>query len=444
MSKGVVSARKRLLSVAGFLAAFSILLAATNFALYRRARTHLDAQLGERLRVIAVALCHAVEPADSAAPFELGDEAYAALVRARREYDLSNVVVVTPDGRTVADLAGLSSPGDFNPYLELDVDAVDLARAGLPSYTSLYRTGDFYMKSAYAPVLSPRGDVVGILGVEAGAGFFAQLRELANLIVMISIGNATVVAVLGLLFYRQSRSLDRAQAAMLERENLAALGRMVATIAHEIRNPLSIIRASAERIQRKHAIDDEALSYITGEVDELDRVLTGYLEFAHARPGAFVPVSLAQSVRRALSAVEDERAAKRVQVVERLPETDVVIAGDEKRIRQAVLNVLLNAVQAAPEGGRVEVSLAANDTGARVVVADNGPGIEPAHAADVAKPFFTTKTHGSGLGLSVVRAVMEAHGGSLAIENDAGGARVTLVFPTAPTPSGATEGTAEA
>jgi signal transduction histidine kinase len=439
VQRSVVSPRRRLLSIIGFLAAFSVLLLATNLALYRRARTHLDAQLGERLRAIAVGLSHAVEHDDSLET-ALVDDTVQELLRARDEHELSNVVVVSPGGRTFVDLAGLSQPGDLNPFLELDVAAVNLARAGLPAYTTLYRVGEFYMKSAYAPVFSSSSNqVVAILGVEAGAAFFARLRELANLMVVISVGNATVVGVLGFLFYRQSRSLDRAQAAMLERENLAALGRMVATVAHEIRNPLSIIRASAERMQRKRAIDDEALSYITEEVDGLDRVLTGYLEFAHARPAEFVPVSLSASVGRATAAVEAERAHKRVEVNQRMPEADVVVRGDERRIRQAVLNVLLNAVQAAPEGGRIEVSLARADHEIRLTIADNGPGIDPAHAAEVARPFFTTKVDGSGLGLSVVRAVMEEHGGSFDIASDAGGTRVTLIFRDAGTAP--TEGT---
>ncbi len=405
-----------------------MLLVVSNLALYRRARSHLDAQLGERLRAVATGLSHSIERADSDTVLVLDDDAFHALLVARDEHELSNIVVVTPEGRTVVDLAGLSQPGDLNPFLELDVAAVDLARAGLPAYTSLYRTGDVYMKSAYAPLVSSRGEVTGILGVEAGAAFFGQLRELANLIVVISIGNASVVAVLGWLFYRQSRSLDRAQAAMLERENLAALGRMVATIAHEIRNPLSIIRASAERIQRKGAVDHETLSYITEEVDELDRVLTGYLEFAHARPVEFGPVSLTQSARRAIAAVESVRAQKQVEVAARLPDADVVVRGDEKRIRQAVLNVLLNAVQAAAR--RVEISIEPAGGAVRVVVTDDGPGIAAAHSADVTRPFFTTKVDGSGLGLTVVRAVLEEHGGTLAFASDARGTRATLTFPS--------------
>ncbi|HEU4365103.1 MAG TPA: ATP-binding protein [Candidatus Krumholzibacteria bacterium] len=431
MQRPIVSARTRPTVFVVFLAAFAALLVLSNLALYRRARTHLDAQLGERLRAIATAVAHEVEDArpDSLTAGTIDPLLYDDLLVARVEQQLSNIVVVSADGRTAIDLAGYSEPGDENPFIELDAAAVTLARAGVPAYTSLYRTGDVYMKSAYAPIHSAAGAVIGVAGVEAGASFFAQLRELRDLIVLISLGNASVVVLLGFLFYRRTRSLERAREAMIEKDNLATLGRMVATIAHEIRNPLSIIRASAERVRRRHDVDDEALAYITEEVDGLDRVLTGYLQFAKSQPAAFAPVAVERILRRALVAIEAETAAKHIAL--RVNEAaGLVIRGDERRARQAVLNVLLNAVQATPQGGTIAVTLQRDGDSASIAVADGGPGIEPAMLKDVTRPFFTTRVDGSGLGLTVVRSVMEEHGGELRIESAAGaGAHVTLSFP---------------
>jgi signal transduction histidine kinase len=429
MAITATSAHKRLLLIAGFLAAFSTLLVVTNYALYRRARSHLDAQMGERLRSIAMALAHTVEATtpDSLSVGAVDASWYESLVLTREENGLSNVVVLTPDGRTVADLAGYSSPGESNPFMALDVSAVSLARAGISSTTSLYRTGEIYMKSAYAPIVSKAGAVVGIVGVEAGASFFAQLRELASLIAFISVGNASVVLALGLLFYRQSRSLDRAQERLLQQENLASLGRMVATIAHEIRNPLSIIRGSAERIERKHGIRDEALAYIVEEVDDLDRILTGYLEFAQARPSQFGPVSALKVVQRSVAALEDEARARGVVVV--TTTADATLQGDEAKIRQAVLNVLLNAVQSAR--ARVEVTIASEDDSARIEILDDGPGFDATILKDATRPFVTTKATGSGLGLAVVQSVINEHRGTLAIQSHGRGARVVITLPLA-------------
>ena len=431
MKRPIVSARTRPTLFVVFLAAFAALLVFSNLALYRRARTHLDAQLGQRLQAIAMSVAHEVEDArpDSLAAATIDSDLYYQMMVARDEHQLSNIVIVSADGRTAMDLAGYSDPGDRNPFIELDVAAVTMARAGVPAYTSLYRSGDVYLKSAYAPVHSQDGSIIGVAGVEAGASFFAQLRELRDLIVLISLGNASVVILLGALFYRRTRSLERAREAMIEKDNLATMGRMVATIAHEIRNPLSIIRASAERVRRRYNLDDEALTYITDEVDGLDRVLTGYLQFAKSRPAAFSPVPATQILRRALLAIEAETAAKHIQL--RVSEdVDLVVHGDERRARQAVLNVLLNAVQATPPGGTVSVTLGRDGRNAAITVADGGTGIDPAIVAEVTRPFFTTRVDGSGLGLTVVQSVMDEHGGTLFIDAaGGGGARVTLSFP---------------
>jgi signal transduction histidine kinase len=432
MPNPVASARARPTLFFLFIAAFSALLVVSNFALYRRARAHLDAQLGERMRAIATAVAHEVEDfgPDSLTAGSVDPELYDQLLEARDDHQLSNIVLIASDGRTAVDLAGYAEPGEENPFLALDAAAVTLARAGVPAYTALYRSGEVYLKSAYAPVRSPAGSVIGIAGVEAGASFFAQLRELRDLIVLISLGSGSMVILLGLLFHRRTRSLERTREVMLEKENLAALGRMVSTIAHEIRNPLSIIRASAERVRRRHGVEDEALAFITEEVDELDRVLTGYLQFARSQPAEFTALPAERILRRALAAIEDEAAARRIDVRVHAGGGDPVVRGDERRARQAVLNVLLNAMQATPDGGVIAVSLEHDGTHAVVAITDSGPGIDPAILENVTRPFFTTRVDGSGLGLTVVQSVMEEHGGTLRIGPGAGGGtRVTLSFP---------------
>lgn len=432
MFKSSFSSKRRLALIVVFLATFAAILNVTTYALYRRARSHLDNELGERLRGIATVLAHTVETA--ASDSLLSDDVsalYPALYLIRDENQLSNIVLLTADGTTMLDLVGTSEIGEPNPFIDLDFSAVTLARSGIPSYTELYRTGDVFMKSAYAPMMSAEGDLIGMVAVEAGAGFFVQLRELSGVILFLSLGSLAVLVVLGLIFYQQTRSLDRAQEAILQRENLAAMGRMVANIAHEIRNPLSIIRTSADRIRRKHGVEDEAVDYITEEVDELNRVLTGYLEFANpSRASDFSAQSGKRILNRSLLAAQSDAEVKRVTIVEVVPEDDVWINGDEKRLCQAVINVVINAVQASRDGGRVEVSLSGIDGRAVIMVTDNGDGIGAGDLARVTDPFFTTRTDGSGLGLSVVKTIVEDHGGQFDISSREGaGTSVTLTLP---------------
>lgn len=426
------SSKRRLMLSAGFLVAFLVVFNFSTYVLYKRSKDYLDTELGERLRSVATTLSHAVEVVapDSLDAGWIEPSFFTLLHTVKTENLLSNIVIVTTEGRTVVDLGNFSEPGELNPFIELDFSAVTLARSGLSAFTSLYRSGDNYMKSAYAPIFAANGGVIGILGVEAGATYFDTLRALTNGIVLIDVASLVIIVVLGFLFYRQSLSLDRAQAAVIQGENLATMGRMVAGIAHEIRNPLSIIKASAERLGTKNDNDDEMLAYISEEVDHLNRILTGYLNFAKAERQQPRPYALQGIVKRCVMLLKPELEGKSIQVTERYPENDVVVMVDDKRIQQAVLNVMINAMQALDSGGAIEIVLDVRPKSAIVAIKDDGPGIDSRYIKEITKPFYTTKKHGSGLGMSIVSNIMDEHGGSVDIRSESGsGTEVMLTLP---------------
>jgi signal transduction histidine kinase len=430
-----VSTKKRLLLISGFLAAFLLVLNVSTYVLYTRAKDYLDAELGERLRSIAVTLSHTVEISapDPSRPIDIDSPLYTLLHTAKAENLLSNIVILTPAGNTVVDLGNVSTEGEPNPFIELDYTAVTLARSGLPAYTNLYRSGDVYMKSAYAPITSGENDVVGILGVEAGATYFDVLRALSSAIILVDIASVAIIVVLGIFFYHQSLSLDRAQEAVIQGENLATMGRMIAGIAHEIRNPLSIIRTSAERLQNKYNADDEVFSYISEEVDKLDQILTGYLNFARAQSQELRPHAAQRIIRRCVMIMDPEIRHKATRVIDRLPEEDVMIQCDDKRIQQAVLNILLNAIQAVPTEGTIEISLDTRAKYAIVLIKDSGAGISGKNLKEITKPFFTTKEQGSGLGMSIVNTIVQEHNGTLEVMSSPGsGTEVQMSIPLVP------------
>ena len=434
MLENAVSSKKRMALIAAFMVVFLVVLLATTVLLYRRAERHLDNEMGERLKSVASGLARAAEVSlpDSLSADAVGDELISLLFDASLESDLSNVVLLTPEGITVIDLEGFTEPGEPNPFIALDFSAVTQARSGISAFTNLYRSGDVYMKSAYAPVRSAKGAVIGILGVEAGAGYFTELRELSRVIVFIMGASVFAVAVLGLLFFRQSVALDRAQEAAIRRENLATMGRMVANIAHDIRNPLSIIKTSAQRLRKKYKEDDEVFSYISEEVDDLNRVLTGYLDFAGSHKPSIAPYPAQRIIDRCMLVLEPEVQAGRIELTQKSPGNQIVIAVDEKRAQQALMNVLMNAVQAVESGGRIELTVEKRPPHGVICVSDDGCGIEEKDLGDVTKPFFTNRADGSGLGLSIVKTIVEEHGGSLEIKSRPGkGTRVELAFPLA-------------
>ncbi|MBI4721349.1 MAG: ATP-binding protein [Chitinivibrionia bacterium] len=426
------SSRKRAYLLSGLLGALLIVFNVSTYTLYERAKVHLDGELGERLQSIASILGRSVEVAarDSLSNAAADPVLYSLLHTAKTENLLTNILVLTPDGRTVVDIAGISNPGEYNPFIDLDYSAVALARSGFPASTSLYKSGDVFMKSAYAPLHDSREDVAGILGIEAGADYFVVLKSLRGAITLVDAASIAVILLLGLLFYRQSISLDRAHDAVVQSENLAAMGRMVAGIAHEIRNPLSIIKTSAERIQKQYGIEDEIFTYISEEVDELNRILTGYLNFARSEPHDVQRHSLQKILVRCLLLIESDAELKQISFAHSLPEEELFVECDDKRMQQAFLNILLNAVQAVEAGGRIELTAHRKGGAASVTVRDNGCGMSEKTLREIFKPFYTTKKHGSGLGLSIVKNIVDAHGGSVGVASTPGaGTAVTVSMP---------------
>ena len=232
-------------------------------------------------------------------------------------------------------------------------------------------------------------------------------------------------------------------------QRLEAVAELSASLAHEIKNPLAAIRSAVEQLARlPHANDDgrTLAGLVVRESDRLDRLLIEFLDFARVRATRTAPVDLGAIARAAAGLVAkhpDRRTG--VQVVCSTPELPLMIAGDEDLLHRAVFNLALNAVQAAPAGGRVAVEVApveidqlpaglsAFDHGAVALrVTDDGPGI-PAQVRDILfDPFITTKPGGSGLGLPIVHRAVEAHAGVVLVDSSPAGTRFTILLPPAP------------
>jgi signal transduction histidine kinase len=221
---------------------------------------------------------------------------------------------------------------------------------------------------------------------------------------------------------------------LAEGERLAALGQMAATVAHEVKNPLSAIKSIAqvmsedEALKSQHARD---LSLIVGETDRLSSSVTQLLSFASKEPPAAVPCradALLQSVAGLFRVEADERNI----ALQSSAVGDAALDGVQTAaVRDALSNLVLNALQATPAGGRVTVESFCDADGIHFAVSDSGPGITAELQARIWEPFFTTRQRGTGLGLAIVRKRMEEAGGSarLAPSRNGKGARFELSLP---------------
>jgi signal transduction histidine kinase len=255
-----------------------------------------------------------------------------------------------------------------------------------------------------------------------------------------------------------NRRLEQAQAEARRSERLAALGQLSAGLAHEIRNPLGVIKGSAEMLTQKLQASDELArelaGYISTEVNRLGALVTEFLDFArplHAEPH---PADLTALLDRVLQIVADRFAAKQfngtqlngiqeagkpVRVERRYASGLPLVPLDESLCEQAFLNLVQNAYEAMQDqdknrGGtlRVEVQSATrNDReGVEIRLADTGPGVPEELREEIFNPFVTTKKTGVGLGLSIVSKIVDGHRGSIHVENrPEGGAVFTIFFP---------------
>src|SRR6266436_1061312 len=253
-----------------------------------------------------------------------------------------------------------------------------------------------------------------------------------------------------------NRELRRAEAEARRAERLAALGQLSAGLAHEIRNPLGVIKGSAEmltqKLQASDALARELAGYISTEVNRLSDLVTEFLDFArplHAEPH---PADLIALLDRVLQIVADRFAGKQSSgtqepgkpvLVERHYASGLpLVPLDESLCEQAFLNLVQNAYEAMQEedhGGtlRVDVQPAIqNDReGVELRLSDTGPGVPEELREEIFNPFVTTKKTGVGLGLSIVSKIVDGHHGSIRVENAAGGGAVfTIFFPLEETP----------
>lgn len=221
-------------------------------------------------------------------------------------------------------------------------------------------------------------------------------------------------------------------------EKLAAVGTLTAGLSHEIRNPLNAAGLQLSVLERRvQRLDSdcqqgllEPLRLVRDEIRRLDHILEDFLRFARPREFTPEPVELSTLVQAVVDLLSEDAAQRKVEIktdIARVP----TIKGQEGQLRQVTVNLVLNALEAAGAGGRVQVSLVEREGSLELAVDDSGPGVSDEVASRIFEPFFTTKASGSGLGLSIVNAIIVQHGGSLEIRrSDMGGAQFVVVLPT--------------
>lgn len=288
------------------------------------------------------------------------------------------------------------------------------------------------------------GPVIGVF--EITQDISRDMAEIGKFQLMLI---ATLVVLMGLLFMVLRQIVKKAESILERRqeeqkelqaqlelaERLAALGEMVAGVAHEIRNPLGIISSTAELLRKRLESDptnSRLATIIEEEVNRLNQTVTEFLDFARPREPNLQPATVEDIVERSLEFLQPEIARHHIVLQRHYDGNGRPLWVDPDLLYRAFLNILINAIQAMPNGGELLVATqpGPQGRGRKIIFQDTGEGILPENAKKIFNPFFTTKDHGSGLGLSIVKGIIESHQGQISIESNVGqGAKVSIILP---------------
>lgn len=225
----------------------------------------------------------------------------------------------------------------------------------------------------------------------------------------------------------------RAERALAEQASLAQLGKMAAVIAHEIKNPLAAVSGALDVVRDGLPDGDPARQILTdvrARLGGLAATVKDLLDFARPASNDPVPIPVRTLIEGTVKLFSPDPGMAEVDVQVDVESDDLTIVGDVQQLNRVLANLLINAGQAMDGKGRVEITVTAERGGCAIEIRDHGPGIPDGEAERILEPFFTTKIHGTGLGLPTSRRIVESHGGELTIDNAPdGGARARIWFP---------------
>ena len=462
-----------------------ILVTTVTFSLlfFSTARDHLEREVGRKLQDIA-------RIAARNAPFErldlikVGDDEKRMVLRLREKLGeireatgVRNIVIFRPDGRSLLDLQRgrpIGAAYDLPHFREPFIDP--LARGESVGTDSYRDPSGKLLASAYAPVMDADGRLIAVVGIEADTREVEVIEQLRRRLYLMAAAGVALAFLLALVLARtlirpisdmamtaarigdgdyEARVAPPSTAelkvlaesintmAKQVRHRDRSLKEMSASVAHEIRNPLNSIKLlitllDEELAEQGSVAPPKSLETLYREIAKLNRFLTEFLTYS--RPVTLLhdevaPTGLARSAVEMARLEGEERGVE--VAFDEAPGLPLLFV-DRDRVEQSLLNILLNAVHACGEGGRVALKVARSGEGGDVefIVEDTGPGMPEEVLERVFEPFFTTGDAGTGLGLSNAEKIIKNHGGSIHAENRSRrGARFVLRLPTGKPPA---------
>jgi len=397
-----------------------------------RMKEHLDLELGKRLVSVASLTSQMIEGELIGDLLPTPEKRLTLLIiqdilrRVRIEHQLEGAFIIDRSNRVLVDSRGDFPFGEEKGYIAEDSLVVRRAWAGEVLASPLHLVEGNRFKNAYAPVHNMLGEIVGVLTLEASADFFLLLKKFGKNLVLIGIASFGVLVLFSLALYRAISLLIKTQESLRQSEKLAIMGRMAAGVAHEIRNPLGIIKGTADLLRSRYdnkEKHDELFDYIPAEVSRLNKLVNDFLSFARERELNLALNDFNSTVRKSVAMMDGEFSQSKVEVLMELSEEVPPFLYDEDAVKQILLNILLNSLQSISDEGKITIRTRKRNLKKgqflEVSIEDTGSGIE-GDVQRIFEPFYTTKEGGSGLGLAITKRLIEQHGGWVEVESQKG------------------------
>ncbi len=357
-----------------------------------------------------------------------------------RQARLENLTLLDETGRVLFSTSEPERVLAMFDFLELDRDQFESAMKGKIAGSPAYSVASAPLKRVYVPILEkPGGEVGAVICLTAGRDYLGAMKTLVKNSGILSAISTILILLIGWLVYgllARQKSYERKAA---HADRLTSLGTLAAGFAHEVRNPLEIIGACAEDLERtlaqSGAVPADALDScrdITGEVERLNRLVNQFLQYSRADSPKRDQgrASVRESLGSATALLKHTADKKSIRInaasVNLAPEIQAGIS--EANLRQIVVNLMMNSIQATPKGGTIEIGAGADSGMIQLRFRDSGPGVPAEIRPRIFEPFFTTRAEGSGLGLAIAHQFAVGAGGALECEDRAEGTGACFVL----------------
>ncbi len=413
------------------LVATFLLFLSTEWLIYQWLKVSKERDLGEKLIAIGQTVSNIFSKTDlllldfeNIYPFQ-NSPSYLHIMdnmnKIKKFNNLRSILILNKNGEVLLDPDQKYSIGEYYEKLIIDSNAWEKSSIGISSTSDFYNVNDNPYKSAYIPIKDEINRVIAIIKVEANRNYFNSLYMMHSFLLWINLTIFLIICLIVLRANEMVKKIIKAEDAMAVADRFRSLGTLSAGIAHELRNPLGIIRATSEVLKSESNNDEhkKLANDIIEESDRMNDLLTNFLHFSKNNILTDKKSIVLSDVIDSVISLIQKSLKSNIKIS--IDKNDVLkkktkIFANEKSIKQVLINLVLNASEAINDkDGEIKIVVTDDGKYAQIKISDNGKGIDEKDIKNIYDPFFTTKQNGTGLGLTITKSIIESIGGKINI-----------------------------